>query len=175
MRFDIDPFGSYSDAEIWTVLELMRIIKMENGLSYLLAEGGQSMRWIHTFCLYYLYLCYLCFCSSAGERWLPYLARALSPKSKIFVLDEATAGTLTHSFLIQPWISKFYIISNWYGNWSTRSTHYSISSGRCNSVDYRSYGYLQEYDEPTRLAATTNSIFTKLLHNANIRLLINSS
>jgi len=44
----VDPFGSYSDAEIWTVLELAhlkeRIQMMKGGLSYLLAEGGQNMR-----------------------------------------------------------------------------------------------------------------------------------
>jgi ABC-type proline/glycine betaine transport system ATPase subunit len=33
-----------------------------------------------------------------------------------------------------------------------------------------SSGCLQEYDEPTRLAANPNSAFTKLLRDANIRL-----
>jgi ATP-binding cassette subfamily C (CFTR/MRP) protein 1 len=44
----VDPFDFYSDEEIWTVLELVhlkeRMNMMENGLSYILAEGGQNMR-----------------------------------------------------------------------------------------------------------------------------------
>ncbi|CAF4379241.1 unnamed protein product, partial [Adineta steineri] len=47
IRFNVDPFGNYSDAEIWTALQLVhmkeRINLMKNGLSYLLAEGGQNM------------------------------------------------------------------------------------------------------------------------------------
>lgn len=48
VRFNVDPYGLYSDVEIWSALELVhlkdRIRSMENGLSDLLSEGGENFR-----------------------------------------------------------------------------------------------------------------------------------
>jgi ABC-type multidrug transport system fused ATPase/permease subunit len=48
VRFNVDPFGNYSDTEIWTALELVhikeRISAIDEGLSHLLTEGGENLR-----------------------------------------------------------------------------------------------------------------------------------
>ncbi|CAF4075111.1 unnamed protein product, partial [Rotaria sordida] len=148
VRFNIDPFSNYSDIEIWAVLELVhlkeRIRMMENGLLYLLAEGGQNM--------------------SGGERQLLCLARALLRKSKIFIFDEATAATdMETDRLIQQTIrSRF-----------KDATVLTIAHRLHTILDSTkilvlSNGYLQEYDEPIRLAANPDSAFVKLLRDANI-------
>lgn len=48
VRFNVDPFGQYSDSEIWNALELVhvkaRISAMDHGLSHMLTEGGENLR-----------------------------------------------------------------------------------------------------------------------------------
>lgn len=48
VRFNVDPYGNYSDSEIWKALELVhlkaRVDSMDHGLSHLLTEGGENFR-----------------------------------------------------------------------------------------------------------------------------------
>ncbi|XP_030603605.1 canalicular multispecific organic anion transporter 1-like [Archocentrus centrarchus] len=131
LRMNLDPFDKFSDEEIWRVLELSHlkdyVSGLQEGLQHEVAEGGENL--------------------SVGQRQLLCLARALLRKSRILILDEATAAVdLETDDLIQNTIRKEF--SDCTVLTIAHRLHSIMDSSRVMVLDA---GKIVEFDSPSNL------------------------
>ncbi|KAM8852537.1 ATP-binding cassette sub-family C member 2 isoform 1-T1 [Synchiropus picturatus] len=131
LRMNLDPFDKFSDEDIWRVLELSHlkdyVSGLQEGLMHMVTEGGENL--------------------SVGQRQLLCLARALLRKSRILILDEATAAVdLETDDLIQTTIRKEF--SHCTVLTIAHRLHTIMDSSRVMVLDA---GKIVEFDSPSNL------------------------
>lgn len=131
LRMNLDPFDRFGDEDIWRVLELSHlkdyVAGLQEKLQHEIAEGGENL--------------------SVGQRQLLCLARALLRKSRILILDEATAAVdLETDNLIQNTIREEF--SHCTVLTIAHRLHSIMDSSRVMVLDA---GKIVEFDSPSNL------------------------
>ncbi|KAJ6415090.1 hypothetical protein OIU84_003983 [Salix udensis] len=143
VRYNLDPLSEHTDLQIWEVLEKCQlqeaIQQKDEGLNAKVAQDGSN--W------------------SMGQRQLFCLGRALLKRSRILVLDEATASidNSTDAILqktIRTEFSDCTVIT---------VAHRIPTVMDCTKVLAITDGKLAEYDEPLNLMNKEGSLFGQLV------------
>uniref|UniRef100_A0A1B6CJL9 Uncharacterized protein n=1 Tax=Clastoptera arizonana TaxID=38151 RepID=A0A1B6CJL9_9HEMI len=143
VRSNLDPFSNYSDEELWLSLEKTtmkeKVNSLEGQLDAKIGHSGDNL--------------------SVGERQLLCLSRALLRKSKILVLDEATAAIdpdteVAVQKTIQEEFKDCTVIT---------IAHRLVTVLNCDRVLVMEHGKVVEFDKPSTLMERRDSKLSQLV------------
>ncbi|KAI7832651.1 P-loop containing nucleoside triphosphate hydrolase protein [Gamsiella multidivaricata] len=146
VRENLDPFEELQDADLWEALERAHlkdhISSLAGGLSFKVSQNGDNF--------------------SVGQRSLICLARALLRKTKILILDEATAAVdVETDELIQKTIRK-----EFKDRTILTIAHRIKTVMDSDKILVLEKGRVEEYESPKLLLQREDSLFFKLAQQA---------
>ncbi|CAL1532286.1 unnamed protein product [Lymnaea stagnalis] len=148
LRMNLDPFKEKTDADLMEALKHAHlhsfVSRLPRQLDFCCGEGGKNL--------------------SVGQRQLVCLARTFLRKTKILVLDEATAAVdVETDELIQKTICREF----------KDCTVLTIAHRLNTIIDYDrilvlDHGCVKEFDSPRRLLADNNSMFYSMARDSKL-------
>ncbi|NXD03164.1 MRP6 protein, partial [Certhia familiaris] len=147
LRMNLDPLNQYTDADIWTALELTQLknfaADLPEQLEYKCTDQGENL--------------------STGQKQLVCLARALLRKAKILILDEATAAVdLETDVQIQSMLRTQFRDST-----VLTIAHRVNTILDCDRILVLENGQIAEFDTPEHLIAQ-KGLFYRLMEESGL-------
>ncbi|GAU94483.1 hypothetical protein RvY_06252-2 [Ramazzottius varieornatus] len=146
LRMNVDPMDRATDEEIWSALDSSRLKlyfqSSPSGLNTRISEGGANL--------------------SVGQRQLICLARALLRRSKILILDEATAAI---DFETDKYVQE--VVRKEFADCTVITIAHRINTIMDSTrVLVMDAGRIREFDTPANLIEQPDSLFHKLAKDA---------